>query len=652
MRSPVDARPAGGRWGRRRRALTPLSPVSSGLGGPPTGRRGAARGAHLAYHRPVRCVLPLLLVLTAAACDRGGGPPPPPPPEAPPSGGGRYTDGEGVARTLFRPLGVLTYGGSETTTLPEGDALVGYEFAAAPAATAVLTVTWSGDAPVSVSVHGPRNAVGLWGEALAADDGRGEVVVRHAVSTEGMYFVLLRGLGRGRPAVTVTLTCEGDCPAPACAEVAACDRVCPGGFERDADDCRVCACVDAGCGGGGCPAGQVCEAGACVDPCAGCPGVLDPVCGADGRTYPNACVAACRAVETVARGPCAGPPPCDRDRPCPDGLACVGGQCQPPACECAPERAPVCSVDGRTFANPCVADCLDADIDHRGGCLPDRCERDAECREGTRCVPASAALVPDNGRRCGRADDADCVKHCVPAPESCGDDAPCDDGRVCVGAEGDRPGFCAAACDDAPDACGPGMRCAAVGEGPATCLPLCTRDGRCPRGTTCAEAGGERGVCAPCACDEDPDAAPVCAEGRTYPGACAARCDGRQRFSAGACPDGPTDCADCPLSPRLFCGDDGTLYASGCEARCADAAPAPPEVCFEGPVRLGCRQDADCARTGCDGQVCAAGPADVCPDLSDEARCQATEGACGCVEGVCGFRTTPESAACVEERRR
>ncbi len=515
-----------------------MSRVSSSVGGPATGRRGAARGVHLAYHRAVRCGLPLLLVLTVLACDRGGGPPPPPPPEAPPSGGGRYTDGEGVARTLFQPLGVLTYGATETTTLPDGDTLVGYEFAAAPAATAVLTVTWSGDAPVSVSVHGPRDAVGLWGEAQVAEEGRGEAVARLDVGTEGMYFVLLRGLARGRPEVTVTLTCEGDCPAPACADVDACDRVCPGGFERDADDCRLCACVDTGCGEGGCPAGQVCEAGACVDPCADCPGVLDPVCGADGRTYPNACVAACRAVETVARGPCAGPPPCAPDRPCPDGLACVGGMCQPPDCACAPERAPVCSVDGRTFANPCVADCLDAMIEHMGACLPDRCVSDAECREGTRCVRAPDARVPDNARRCGRDDDADCVKQCAPAPESCGPEAPCPEGRLCVGAAEGRPGFCALGCDGSPDRCMPGTSCEAVEGARAVCLPMCMRDGRCPRGTLCTEGDAGRPVCAPCDCAADPEAPPVCAEGRTYPSACAARCDGRQRFTEGACAGG------------------------------------------------------------------------------------------------------------------
>jgi hypothetical protein len=38
-----------------------------------------------------------------------------------------------------------------------------------------------------------------------------------------------------------------------------------------------------------------------------CPDTVDTVCGADGRTYPNACYARCAHVEVVHRGACQRP---------------------------------------------------------------------------------------------------------------------------------------------------------------------------------------------------------------------------------------------------------------------------------------------------------------------------------------------------------
>ena len=632
--------------------MTPTPRLSSQLGAPVTASRAWPGGPTFACHRVVPRALPLLLLL-ALGCDRGREGAPPPPLE-PPGGGGRYTNDAGVARTLFRTLGVLTYGDSRTVALPPADALDGYAFAAEPDATVVVELEPDGPGRAGLSIYGPRDAAGLWGDALARTEGQGPLSVQLSVPRTGFYFVLLRNLDTRRPSVTVTLRCEGACPAPACADVAACDLVCANGFERDIDDCRTCACAIEDCTETGCDDGQVCEDGVCAQPCAVCPARLEPVCGVGGRTHPNRCLAACRGVEVARAGPCLEPPRCGPDVPCSDGLACNAGHCEPPACSCPPDRAPVCSEDGRTFANACVAECLAVEVDYAGVCVPDRCGEDADCRGGARCRPAPDAAVPGNGRRCAAyAAGTTCIKQCVRAPMTCDGDGGCPEGEVCALSEGGA-GVCVMGCAVGGEPCPPGLVCVAGAEDAdaGLCLPRCDPTGRCPRGLQCRpDDAGER-TCQPCLCPDDPGATPVCGDGVTYPDACHARCAGAMQMERGPCPAMPEACDACPREPHLVCAPDGRLYSSACEARCAgNEMGGPLDRCLGERVPLACERPEDCEVTACDGRLCAAAPTEACPALSPEATCHAELGVCGCVDGMCAFAQTRESRACVERVR-
>ena len=96
-----------------------------------------------------------------------------------------------------------------------------------------------------------------------------------------------------------------------------------------------------------------------------CPrgGMNFKVCGKNGKTYWNECLARCENVEMECRGAC----------PCGGGdikekIVTETTTASSTACRCPRWQRQVCGKDGKTYFNDCQARCANADIECFGGC--------------------------------------------------------------------------------------------------------------------------------------------------------------------------------------------------------------------------------------------------------------------------------------------
>jgi len=113
-----------------------------------------------------------------------------------------------------------------------------------------------------------------------------------------------------------------------------------------------------------CPSDQFCELsgscsneGTCQPRPDMCEPLDEPVCGCDGESYDNSCLAAQAGTRVSAEGTC----DCDDDSDCAtneycDAQTCDGpGGCLEQPSMCPPDEDPVTGCDGVVYENPCEA---------------------------------------------------------------------------------------------------------------------------------------------------------------------------------------------------------------------------------------------------------------------------------------------------------